>query len=189
MDGNTVGIMIATFIGPIAAVIITRWVDRLRDKDKRRLEIFRSLMRTRRMPLSAEHVSAINAVEIEFPKDPSVITALRNLIEHFETGYGENKTLDELKAANDKTDALRTTLISKIAEVLGYKFEQMEIHRGGYTPRGWGLEFDEQTAVRQGLAALLSGQRVLPVTFVASPQNLVAQQPQNNASPFPPKPN
>ena len=188
MDGGTVSIVIATFFGPIAAVLVTRYVDRLRDNEKRRLDVFRALMRTRRMALSQDHVGALNLVEIEFHRDEKVMAALKALMAHFEVGYGANKTLEELKAANDKSDALRTSLLSAIAKALKYDFEQMEILQGGYTPQGWSVELDEQTVIRRGLASVFNGQKALPITVVQQPTNAVNQTPAQPTSPFPPKP-
>ncbi len=91
------------------------------------------------MALSEDHVKALNLVEIEFHRDAKVMAALRTLMAHFENGYGENKTLDELKLANDKSDALRTTLLSSIAKALKYDFEQMDILQGGY-PKAFRLQ-------------------------------------------------
>ncbi|HEY1630564.1 MAG TPA: DUF6680 family protein [Rhizomicrobium sp.] len=189
VDGSTIGIVIATFTGPVAAVIVTRWVDKLRDAEKRKIEVFRSMMRSRRLPLSADYVGALNLVAVEFHGRNKVMSALKELMNHFDDGYGVNKTLDELKAANDKSDALRTSLLSAMATTLGYRFEQMEIHRGGYAPQGWGVELDEQAISRRGLSELLSGRRTLPVTVVTAAPDPVAQgNAQQQVSPFPPKP-
>lgn len=189
MDGSTVGIIVATFTGPVAAVIVTRWVDRLRDAEKRKIEIFRTMMRSRRMPLSADHVGALNLVAVEFHGQAKVMAALKELMNHFDDGYGANKTIDELKAANEKSDALRTTLLSAMSKSLGYKFEQMEIHRGGYAPQGWAAELDEQTTARRGLAELLSGRRTLPVAVIANGSDLMGKaKTEQPVSPFPPKP-
>ena len=190
VDNSTLGIIIATFTGPIAAVLVTRWVDRLRDREKRRLEVFRQLMRTRKIPLSADHVGAFNLVEVEFNRVSKVMAARKELLTHFENAYGANKTLEELKAANEKADSLRTKLLSAMAETLGYKLEQMEILRGAYSPQAWNVELDEQTAARQGLVDLLSGRRTLPVTIVTRTENRVGEvTTQQQISPFPPKPN
>lgn len=189
MDENTLGIIIATFLGPVAAVLVTRTVDRLHDRERRRLEVFRELMRSRRMALSQDHVRALNLVEIEFHRDKKVMDAMKALMSQFETGYGANKTLEELNAANERTEALRTALLSAIARTLKYNFEQMEILRGGYTPQGWAAEIDEQTVIRQGLAAVFKGRLSIPITVTTPPGNAVAQTPTQPVSPFPPKPN
>jgi hypothetical protein len=72
----------AIFLGPIAAVIITRFIDHRRDKYNRKMEIFRKLMRTRRAKLSADHVEALNLIEIEFYKDRNVMANFRLYIQH-----------------------------------------------------------------------------------------------------------
>jgi len=133
-------------------------------------------------------VHALNLIEIEFNDDPKVMSALRALMDHFGTGYGRNKTIDELNAANEKSDALRTSLLSAMANDLGYKFEQMDIHRGGYLPEGWGTELNEQAVARRGLAELLSGRRTLPVFIAPTSSSPVTDIPQQQTSPFPPKP-
>ena len=56
----------AVFLGPIAAVLITRLIDNYRLRSDRRIDVFRTLMRTRKMKLTPEHVGALNVVEIEF---------------------------------------------------------------------------------------------------------------------------
>jgi hypothetical protein len=140
------------------------------------------------MPLNIDHVGALNLIEIEFHDDDKVMGALRALIDHFHSGYGSNKTIEELEAANTKSDILRTTLLSAMANNLRYKIEQMDIHRGGYTPQGWGVEWDEQTTVRSGLAKILSGRQPLPISVVVPNSHLTHQAPQQGPSPFPPKP-
>lgn len=188
MDGSTLGIIIATFCGPVAAVLVTRYVDKLRENEKRQFDVFRVLMRTRRMAISPEHVGALNLVEIEFHKNKEVITALKDLMRHFETAYGASKTVDEIRGANEKAEVLRTALLSAIARALKFNFEQLEILNGGYSPQGWNIELDEQTTIRRGLAAVFKGQHALPITVIQSPGNAVAQVPPQQVSPFPPKP-
>jgi hypothetical protein len=52
-------IFVATFAGPVAAVIVTRWIDSQRDEYQRRLGIFRTLMATRAIGLSPDRVAAL----------------------------------------------------------------------------------------------------------------------------------
>src|SRR5262245_43696047 len=63
---DTWAVVIATFFGPVIAVLITRWNDRRTERRQRLLGIFRTLMATRRMTISQEHVAAINLIEVEF---------------------------------------------------------------------------------------------------------------------------
>jgi Family of unknown function (DUF6680) len=80
-------IFAATFLGPIAAVLVTRSVDRLREKGARRLSIFRTLMATRRSVLSLEHIAALNQVALDFQKDVRVMTAYKNYMRHVSTPF------------------------------------------------------------------------------------------------------
>ena len=57
--------VIALVAGPVIAVITSRCIDTFRAKRDRRMDIFRTLMRTRRSTLSVDHVGALNLVEID----------------------------------------------------------------------------------------------------------------------------
>ncbi|MCC7267940.1 MAG: hypothetical protein IT546_11440 [Caulobacteraceae bacterium] len=73
----------AVVVGPLAAVLITRWLDMRRERDDRRMEVFKTLMRTRRTPIAADNVGALNLIELEFYNDKPIIDAWRNLFQHF----------------------------------------------------------------------------------------------------------
>lgn len=78
-------VVIATFAGPVLAVLVTRHIDNVRRIKERRLNIFRSLMATRRAFLSADKVTALNMVEIEFYGIKSVQDAHREVMAHINT--------------------------------------------------------------------------------------------------------
>ena len=56
----------AIIIGPILAIQIQKILDNLREKKKRRITIFKTLMSTRATRLNKEHVEALNMIDIEF---------------------------------------------------------------------------------------------------------------------------
>ena len=64
--------IVALVTGPVLAVLIARWMEYRRTRYERRMDIFRTLMRTRRSRLFLDHVSALNLVEIEFRDDNNV---------------------------------------------------------------------------------------------------------------------
>ena len=70
----------AVVIGPILALMITRIIDDQRAAKARKLDIFRSLMKTRRMPVHFEHVGALNLVEVEFIENREVIAAWKSYL-------------------------------------------------------------------------------------------------------------
>lgn len=170
----------AIVIGPIAAVLVTRYVDERRDARARRMEIFRTLMRTRRTPHFAEHVGALNLVEIEFAKYKDVIDEWKHLFEHLGTRYtqGTGESLEAFnRRLNDERQSRLTLLLHAMAKSLGHKVDQIEILQGGYGPQIWADIEDEQTAVRRLLLDILSARRPLPVHFWIQPQTGSGGQP------------
>jgi hypothetical protein len=156
-----ISIVIATVAGPIAAVLITRRIDKERDQRRRREEVFRLLMRSRRNILSQDYVVGLNMVEIEFHGDGKVIGALKALLDHL--GVAHPATADWL----DRRQRLATKLLSAMATSLGYRMDQLEVLEGGYRPQGWDTVESEQQELRQLLIALLSSRRSLQITPVA----------------------
>lgn len=143
------------------------------------MEIFRTLMRTRRMPVHFDHVGALNLIEIEFANDKNVIAAWK---EYF-------KSLNERlhPEANDaveheltqRRENLLTRLISEIAKVLHFQVEQLDILEGNYLPQAWGDEEWEQKIARKSLIDVLAGRRpILIQPYV----------PNQGIGPYPPAP-
>ena len=119
----------AVLLGPILAVVVARYIEHRRIQREQRMYIFRTLMRTRRgnAKLSADHVAALNFVEIEFRNDKAVHDVWK---EHFE--LLENKDTSELSIQKSLAKLLQV-----ISKTLGYKLKGLEIFEGGYTPQSW----------------------------------------------------
>lgn len=90
-----VATIIAVLVGPILAVLITRFIDDQRASKARRMEIFRTLMRTRKTPIHFEHVGAINLVEIEFANETSVVQAWKNYLNNLGERIADTASQDE----------------------------------------------------------------------------------------------
>ena len=80
-----IAVVIATFAGPVLAVWVTRHIDNMRRVKERRLDIFRSLMATRRAPLAPDKVRALNLIEIDFYGIQPVSDAHREVMRHINT--------------------------------------------------------------------------------------------------------
>jgi len=102
-------ILAATFLGPIAAILVTRYVDRLRERSARRLAIFRTLMATRRSFLSLDHISALNQIELDFQKDKAVMDVYATYMKHLGTPFDPK---DNDRIARER-QSLRTKMLSK----------------------------------------------------------------------------
>src|ERR1700733_7803431 len=153
-------ILVATFLGPVAAVLMTRYVDRLREKQARRLAIFRTLMATRRSFLSPEHISALNQVELDFQKDDGVMAAYRNYMKPLGTSFDYPKENDRVTR---ERQSLRTKILSEMAKSLRIHVEQLDIFDGGYVPQGHVDIERQQAAIRRLLTEIADGQRSLPI--------------------------
>lgn len=154
----SLAVVFATLGGPVLAVLVTRYIDTKRDQRRRRLEIFRMIMRTRRATLSVDHVTALNMVEIEFYDQPKVLAAYQDLFKHF------NLSGPAPPDWWDKRMKLQTKLLSAMGKSLGYDFAQLEVLEGGYTPKGWTTAEQEQQELRRLLIDVCSGKRSLAVT-------------------------
>lgn len=167
-----VAVVVATFAGPIAAVWVTRLVDIRREKRARQLELFRSLMGSRRAPLSPDRIRALNLVEIEFYKIAPVQAAFRTVMEHI--------NIPAPQPANwpDRMRSLLTKLLYEMGKALGYDLQQLELLEGGYYPHGAAEIETEQQALRRLLIDVAAGRRSLPIT----------QGPALPPSVFPPAP-
>lgn len=171
--------LVAVFLGPISAVFVTRWIDGLREDKQRRMEVFKTLMRTRRTPIYPEHVGALNLIEIEFAKENLVIKAWKSLFEHLGTEHirrideqeSDGLSPELISVRNQKfydrlaqeRQSLLAKLLHAMAKSLNFKVEQLEIFEGGYTPQGWVDVEHAQYVARQFIMDLYQGKRVIPV--------------------------
>ena len=170
---------LAAVAGPMIAVWITRLSDSRKAVHDRRMEIFRTLMRTRKMPIHYDHVGALNLVEIEFAHDAKVIAAWKDYLKNLSERMPANMSSEDQAALTQKRDSLLTKLISEIATVLKFKVEQLDILEGNYIPQGWSDDEWEQKVVRRSLIAVLGGRQPIMI------------QPYNPAEvhgPYPPAP-
>ncbi len=176
--------IVALFLGPAVAVLIARWMEYRRAKRERRMDIFRTLMKTRRTRLLPDHVSALNLVEIEFRNNSNVLTAWRAYFQNLGSeqprrddevvseylGNDEQRIREErynIRVCQER-EKLLATLLHAIARSLNYKVEALEIFEGGYSPQGWADIEMQQELIRRYVVDLCLGNRALPVVVYNS---------------------
>lgn len=163
-------------------MLVTRYLDDNRTYKARRMEVFRTLMRTRRTVLHPDHIGALNLVEIEYTNDPAVLIAWKHLFTHLGTAHArrEDEKLDGLADQSEITkrneafgtrlgqerQSLLAKLLHQMAKVLGFKVEQLEIFEGGYTPQFWANVETEQEIIRKFVVALAHGNAVVPMGVI-----------------------
>jgi len=171
--------ILAIFLGPILAVWITRKIDNDHASRERRMDIFRTLMRTRKTPIDPEHVAAINLIEIEFANENMVVDAWKKYLSSLGERIADPEDPREQDNLEKKRNTLLTKLIHEIAKSLNFRVEQLDILEGNYYPQGWSDEFREQLKFRRALLGVFQGS--------TSPHD----QPfvlQRSNDPYPPKP-
>jgi hypothetical protein len=169
----------AIVIGPIAAVIITSRNEDTKEKRRRKYQTFHTLMKTRRVTLSAEHVTSLNVIQIEFHDDERVIAAFKKYIDNLTLKFPTNVPKDEIDHFIEVRDDVFIELMSEMGRHLGFSLDKRELAKYSYTPQGWVNMEGEQNALRSLAVELLQGKRPLAVAPF---------QPPPSATKFPPPP-
>lgn len=172
-------VVVATILGPIAAVYITRKIDRFRANEERKVWIFRTLMATRDMNLSIsmEHVQALQMIEVEFSrsrkKERAVVDAWRLYQQHLNSSAPDE---DPGNYWGKRQFELLCQLIHRIAEYLGYKLNEAQI-REVYSPVALNRRRVQEEAIWHGVARLVSnGDMHLNIRIVATEEDLPAKE-------------
>jgi len=157
-------IVLATAIGPVLAVLVTRWRDKIREKRDRQMRIFRTLLATRRQAITGDHVSSLNLIEIDFYGVEPIEQAWRNYHKHLNaTPPDRSMTPAEQKAFEDTRNALLAKVLFTIASFLGFTMSELDLRNGGYAPSGWSFRDDRLGAIQDFVIDMSHGQRALPV--------------------------
>ncbi|WP_233962161.1 DUF6680 family protein [Pectobacterium versatile] len=171
----------AVIAGPILAVQAQKIIESIRSKKQRRLNLFHVLMSTRAIRLSPEHVSALNMIDIEFygrkilgvriqTKSEKQVT---NAWKVYNNQLNASYTPETLNIWNDRVVELFTSMLYAISQALGYDFDEVQLKRDFYKPKGHGDIEEQQSLVRTGIVDILTGNKSLSVhlTNIDIPQS------------------
>ena len=171
--------VVAIVGGPALGAWLTRCLDSRREVQKRRFDIFRDLMRTRKIPMHVDHVSALNLVEVEFFKSEKIISAWKAYLTNLSEPLPPVEEKERFDSLIKKRDSLLTKLLYEIAISLKVRIEQLSILEGNYIPQGWVDDDWEQRLVRRALVDVLTSKRPIIIRPEAAAQH----------NPYPPRPN
>lgn len=168
--------ILAILIGPVLAVQVQKFLEIWKEKRNNKLEIFKTLMATRGSTLSAEHVQALNRIDLEFdgktPKKQAVVETWKQYLDHlgdgpkdFESGTFQMR----LETWSLKNAELLTELLYAMAICLGYHFDKVHLQKGVYAPQGHVDLEVEHSLVRRGTIEVLSGRRSIPIVVSQEP--------------------
>jgi hypothetical protein len=144
---------------------MTRFIDRRRELNNRRLFVLRTLMATRRATISADHVNALNLIEIEYHGKQRVIDAWKDYLKHMSTPFDQK----DITRITRERQTLLAKLLSAMSRVMGFKMEQLEIFEGGYYPQGAVNTETQQEAIRKMFASIAAGERGMPIEITKVP--------------------
>ncbi|MGO6815539.1 DUF6680 family protein [Rhizobium brockwellii] len=167
--------IVAIVVGPILALTIDRLRQYRADDKARKLSVFRSLMRTRRLRLDPEHVGALNLVDLEFYGRPKVMDAFAGYMAHLSSPIPSEDGHDRFF---EQREDLLVRLLHEMGKDLGFQYDKHDLGKLSYGPTGWANEQDLHRQNMGYLNELLAGRRALPITPMQPPA----------ANPFPPAP-
>lgn len=123
-----------------------------------------ALMATRKLAISNEHVNAVNLIEVDFYKCPSVDAAWNTYKNHL-----NDRSKPEDDAWRDKRDNLLARLLCEMGKVLKFEMPAIEIFQSGYAPEGWVYRDTRAGAIAEYIVALSTGKAVLPMNVLGFP--------------------
>ena len=150
--------LVAIALGPYVTFRISQNSDKAREQERRRWQIFRSLMRNREERLSPEFVGALNLIEVEFHNHYSVIEAWRRYRDHMAVGLEAEYTEKHYQ----EMDKLREELFLEIARTFNVEVDRRDIE-DGYSPIGWEDKEKEEQHEKNLTLSILEGTRPLSV--------------------------
>lgn len=170
-------VVASTVAGPILAVQAQKAVESIRERKKRKTNVFESLMATRAARLSAQHVQALNMIDLVFygarvlgilrrtTSEQTILDAWKEYHDHLNTQIQE----DDLKQWIAKGEELLINLLYNMANDVGYKFDRVQLKRGSYSPIAHeNLEL-EQSQIRKHMLNFLAGNTPVKMEIVDFP--------------------
>ncbi|WP_340686869.1 DUF6680 family protein [Stenotrophomonas maltophilia] len=169
-------IVCATLAGPIIAVQVQKAVEAARDSRNRKSWVFHQLMSTRAARVSAEHVQALNMIDLAFygkgflrkrtAREQLVLDRWREYHDHLADHASRDR--DEI-AWFTRGDELFVNLLEPIATDVGYRFDRVQLRKGIYSPEAHSQLEAEQHRLRRLAIDVLSGQQPLQMNVIGFP--------------------
>ena len=154
----------AIIIGPIIAVQLQKFIERISATKERRLRLFKTLMATRGERVSRDHVQALNMIYIEFEGEQNVTGKWKEYNAHL-----NDKSYATFDAWFKKGDEFFTELLFAMSELLGYKFDKVQLKNDTYRPEAHVNLENSQLAVLEGLAKILNNEKSLQMEITKIP--------------------
>jgi hypothetical protein len=156
---------LALVIGPSLGVAFAfLWQARER-AHARKLDLFHTMMRTRRLWLSQEWIGALCLVPVEFRKYPMVIDATNGLLDKFGDPAWRGVEQQRQRVVLD-TEASVCAVLQHMADALKIELKAADLRARTLAPLGWVVDDVHVRHTRERLMQVLEGQRALRVEMV-----------------------
>lgn len=145
---ETWAIVLATALGPIAAVLITLWHQDRKQRHDAKMRLFLTLMAHRKaIPITQDWARALNLIDVIFDGDAAVLAAWRNFYDYIHVRPMDMKQFEHR----------HIELLSEMAKVLGYRgLKQTDIDKF-YSPQALGDEAARAFEIQLELLRVLKG--------------------------------
>ena len=165
----------AVLVAPVLAVQVQKWIERLRERRQRKLQLFQTLLSTRTARVAPAHVQALNMIDIEFA-GPRFLHGAR-------PSESEKAVLDAWRVYRDllsdessfkdesgfhRREGAFVDLLLCMAKDLGYEFDKVYLRKGAYTPVAYGDFEADQHKLRAYILEVMEGKRAITVLSVTS---------------------
>lgn len=157
--------LLAIIIGPILAVQIQKYLERIRDNKNRKVNIFKTLMATRGTSLSTLHVEALNRIDLEFSNIRKYRKVVEAWKEYFDNLSNPPKTDQDFTLWGANNIELFINLLYEMGHSLGFKFDKVVIKRNIYSPEGHARIERENNQMRLSLLKILEGEQAFPINL------------------------
>ncbi len=145
-------IVFAALAGPILAIQVQKFIERRQEKKNLKLWVFRQLMATRSARLSADHVQALNMIDVAFYEEKGVREAWKGLFDSF-SRKATDQTEDKLLSA--ERSQMLVELLHVMAKSVDYDFDRTHIKNQAYTPQAHEDIDVEGNLIRRSLVKML----------------------------------
>lgn len=177
-----IGTIVATVLGPIFAVQAQKYLERIGEARNQKMWIFSTLMATRGATLAADHVRALNMIDLSFNggrsnrrrrSETEVLEAWREYLDHLNSSF----EADSVRWVEKKQELL-VLLLSTMAADLDLRYDRLLLRDGAYIPRGHTDLENDQNMARQLIIKVLSGEQPLNMRVTDFPisEDLVKSQ-------------
>jgi len=169
----------AVLFAPLIAVQVQKYLEHYREDRGRKLNVFKMLMATRAATVSAEHVQALNMIDLEFrgKKYKEVTDAWKMYHDHLYHYPKEDEKQQPIWS--ERSVDLLAKLLLEMGRSLSYHFDEVHVKRGTYAPEAHAQIEKESWLIRLGLIRLLHGDANLKMdiaSFPVSEEELLEQK-------------